>query len=99
MAGRCRAVLVEQPRAMSMARAFIKARSVMMALGRRSFCSASMARKPVRLASRSRSAITAGMVPLPGRDIPSASVTQFMELAVNIPAQEPQPGQAASSSS
>ena len=42
---------------------------------------------------------TAGMVPLPGRPRPRASVRQFMELAVNMPAQEPQPGQAHSSSS
>ena len=37
------------------------------------------------------------MVPLPGRATPSASVRQFIELAVNIPEQEPQVGQAASS--
>ena len=37
------------------------------------------------------------MVPLPGRPRPSASVRQFMELAVNIPAHEPHPGQAQSS--
>src|SRR5574343_1729794 len=34
------------------------------------------------------------MVPLPGRDKPSASVRQFIELAVNMPEQEPQVGQA-----
>jgi hypothetical protein len=39
--------------------------------------------------------MTAGMVPLPGSPIPMASVRQFMELAVNMPAQEPQVGQAA----
>ena len=32
--------------------------------------------------------------PLPGCDKPSASVRQFIELAVNIPEQEPQVGQA-----
>ena len=37
---------------------------------------------------------TAGIVPLPERAMPSASVRQFMEFAVNIPAHEPQPGQA-----
>ena len=36
-------------------------------------------------------------VPLPGRARPIASVRQFIELAVNIPAQEPQVGQADSS--
>src|SRR5690606_3262459 len=36
----------------------------------------------------------ARVVPLPGRDRPSASVRQFMELAVNMPEQEPQVGHA-----
>src|SRR5690606_4973273 len=36
----------------------------------------------------------ASTVPLPGSDSPIASVRQFMELAVNIPEQEPQVGQA-----
>ena len=49
---------------------------------------------PAFLARRSAAAWTAGMVPLPGRPMPRASVRQFMELAVNMPAQEPQPGQA-----
>ena len=35
----------------------------------------------------------------PGKPIPKTSVTQFMLLAVNIPEQEPQPGQALCSSS
>src|SRR5690606_26209975 len=39
------------------------------------------------------------MVPLPGRARPSASVRQFMELAVNMPEQEPQVGQALRSAS
>ena len=34
------------------------------------------------------------MLPLPGSASPSASVRQFIELAVNIPEQEPQVGQA-----
>ena len=38
------------------------------------------------------------MVPLPGRAMPMASVRQFMELAVYMPEQEPQVGQASSSS-
>ncbi|OPZ97380.1 MAG: hypothetical protein BWY72_01240 [Bacteroidetes bacterium ADurb.Bin416] len=37
------------------------------------------------------------MVPLPGRAKPRASLRQFMELAVNIPEQDPQVGQAACS--
>ena len=34
------------------------------------------------------------MVPLPGSDSPMASVSEFIELAVNIPEQLPHPGQA-----
>ncbi len=33
-------------------------------------------------------------MPLPGSDRPSASVRQFIELAVNMPEHEPQVGQA-----
>ena len=36
----------------------------------------------------------ARIVPLPGRLMPIASVSEFMEFAVNIPEQLPQPGQA-----
>ena len=39
----------------------------------------------------------ARVVPLPGRARPSASVGQFMELAVNMPEHDPQVGQAFSS--
>ncbi len=39
----------------------------------------------------------ASVEPLPGSERPSASVRQFIELAVNIPEQEPQVGHAASS--
>ena len=34
------------------------------------------------------------MVPLPGSAMPTTSARQFMELAVNMPEQEPQVGQA-----
>src|SRR5690606_6250986 len=44
--------------------------------------------------SCSRSAWVATSEPLPGRLSPRASVRQFMELAVNMPEQEPQVGQA-----
>ena len=37
------------------------------------------------------------MVPLPGSASPIASVRQFIEFAVNMPEQDPQVGQAASS--
>ena len=41
-----------------------------------------------------RSACVASSEPLPGSERPSASVRQFIELAVNMPEQEPQVGQA-----
>jgi hypothetical protein len=49
---------------------------------------------PASRNSRSRSACVASVEPLPGSDSPSASVRQFIELAVNMPEQEPQVGQA-----
>ena len=52
---------------------------------------------PAIFANRIRADITAGMVPFPGRARPMASERQFMEFAVNMPEQEPQVGQAASS--
>ena len=51
----------------------------------------------VRPASRNSSRLSewvARTVPLPGNDNPSASVRQFIELAVNIPEHDPQVGQA-----
>ena len=46
------------------------------------------------MARSSRRRSTAGADELPGRDIPRASATEAMVLAVNIPAQEPSVGQA-----
>src|SRR5574344_39906 len=46
------------------------------------------------LNKRIRFLCVARIVPLPGRAIPIASVSEFIELAVNIPEQHPQPGQA-----
>ncbi len=54
---------------------------------------------PACLARRRRSEYTAGIVPFPGSAIPIASVRQFMEFAVNRPAQLPHVGQASFSSS
>ena len=51
-------------------------------------------RWPASTNRRLRSAWVATTVPLPGSDRPSASVRQFIELAVNMPEQEPQVGQA-----
>ncbi len=97
MAVRWSTVFVEQPRAMSTVRAFSKASGLMIFRGVNPFSSISSTFWPATLASRSRAAITAGTVPFPGSPRPMASVRQFMELAVNIPEQEPQVGQAASS--
>ena len=44
-----------------------------------------------------RAVCVASVEPLPGSARPSASVRQFIELAVNIPEHDPQVGQAASS--
>ena len=47
--------------------------------------------------SARRAVCVASVVPFPGRASPIASARQFIEFAVNIPEQEPQVGQAASS--
>ena len=90
--------MVDPPRAMSRAMALSKASLVRMSLGRMFFSSRVMIMRPASFARRSLAEDTAGMVPFPGSARPSASIRQFMVLAVNIPAQEPQVGQASSSS-
>ena len=62
-----------------------------------SFSKSSIIFIPACLARRILSEYTAGIVPFPGSPIPSASVKQFMELAVYIPEQEPHVGHAFSS--
>src|SRR3984957_6283928 len=52
---------------------------------------------PARSNSPRRAACVASVLPLPGRARPIASVRQFIELAVNMPEQDPQVGQADSS--
>ena len=63
-------------------------------LARSSAWHSSTARRPARRKSSLRVACVATRVPLPGRDRPSASVRQFIELAVNMPEHDPQVGQA-----
>ena len=99
IAGRCRAVFVEPPKAMSTVIAFLKALSFMICLGVSCALTRATMAFPEVFASLIRSAWTAGMVPLPGSAIPKASLRQFIEFAVNMPAQEPAPGQAQPSSS
>ena len=94
MAVKCKMVLVEQPMAISVRMAFSMAFSVIISEGLISAFSRSITRSPASFARRRRALITAGMVPEPGRDIPMVSVRQFMELAVYIPEQLPQVGQA-----
>ncbi len=53
--------------------------------------------RPASWYSCLRAVWVASVEPLPGSARPSASVRQFIELAVNMPEQEPQVGQAASS--
>ena len=93
MASRCSTLLVEQPRAISVATAFLKAAGVRISRGQMFFFTSSMICIPECLASWMRPLCTAGIVPLPGRAMPMASLRQFMELAVYIPEQLPQPGQ------
>ena len=97
MAGRCRIVLVEQPRAMSVVMAFQMASSVRTSLARMFFRTSSMTCIPASFASLMRAEYGAGMVPLPERPMPMTSVRQFMEFAVYMPEQEPQDGQTFSS--
>ncbi len=52
-----------------------------------------MTAMPACFASSIRAEYTAGMVPLPRRPMPRASVRQFMEFAVYMPEQEPHVGQ------
>ncbi len=99
MAGRCSTVLVEQPSAISRHSALRNAFSVMILSGVRPSSTICTMRMPVFLARRIRALSTAAMVPFPGSAIPMTSVMQFMELAVNMPEQEPQPGQALDSTS
>jgi hypothetical protein len=102
----CSTVLVEPPIAMSSAMAFSKAAFeagdvarqhavvvlLVVALGEVDDQVAGLDEQ------RLRSAWVASVEPLPGSDRPSASVRQFIELAVNMPEQEPQVGQASARS-
>ena len=92
-------LLVEQPRAISMVRALIKASFVIISLGRIFFRYISITCMPACFASLMRSEYTAGIVPLPLSPIPRTSVRQFMLLAVYMPEQEPQVGHAFASNS
>ena len=98
-ANRCSTVLVEAPIAMSSVSALMNDSRFKIMRGVTSLATRFMIASPARLARRMRSAETAGIVPLPGRAMPSASARQLSELAVYMPQQLPQPGQAQFSSS
>ena len=53
--------------------------------------------RPASRNSSRRAVCVASVEPLPGSDSPSASVRQFIELAVNMPEHEPHVGHAFSS--
>ena len=100
-ASRCSTVLVDPPMAMSSDIAFSNASKEAMPRGSTEASSCSYQRRarstisqPASTNSRRRSAWVASSEPLPGSAKPSASVRQFMELAVNMPEHEPQVGQA-----
>ena len=63
------------------------------------FLTSSITCMPACFASSILAEYTAGIVPLPCKPIPRTSVKQFIELAVYIPEQEPQVGQALFSNS
>ncbi len=106
-ASACSTVLVEPPMAMSQHEGVISACSgddveradvlLQAALQRVRGAAVQLQALGVELGgARPRVQRSAGMVPLPGSARPSTSPRQFMELAVNMPAQLPQPGQARS---
>ena len=97
IAGKCNAVFEDPPNAISTATAFSNASFVIMSSGLKSAFKTSIICIPAFLASLALSENTAGTVPFPGSPIPSASVKQFIVFAVYIPEQEPQVGQAISS--
>ena len=96
---RCNTLFVLPPNAISTAKALAIASSFIMSLGLISLANNCNICFPVSFAKRTRWAITAGIVPFPGKAIPKASARQFIVLAVNIPAQLPQPGHAFDSNS
>ncbi len=82
-------MLVEPPRAMSIAIAFMNAFSVMMLLGVSPSSRRVIICRPVSKAMRILVAPTGGAVAIYGRVIPMASMRHCIEFAVNIPAQAP----------
>ncbi len=87
-------VLVLPPIAASSAMALSMLAGVTMSSGQTLLSRSHMTWWAAWRASASRSGLRAIAVPFPGRAMPRASHRQFMLLAVNMPEQEPQVGQA-----
>ena len=94
IASKCRTALVEPPSAITTEIAFSNAFLVMIWLGRMSLAMRFITARPLSNAKSSLRESTAAGEALPGRDIPIASPTDAIVLAVNIPAQDPSLGQA-----
>ncbi len=94
----CKTVFVEPPIAISRAKASSNASAVTISRGLMSFSKRVIICLEALSANSSRSGVVARAVPLKGKAKPKTSIRQFIELAVNIPEQEPQEGQARCSS-
>ena len=94
MAKVCNTVFVEPSIAISRANASSIASRVTISLGFKSFLIFSTSLNAAALIISLRCSLTAKAVPLYGSAKPKTSIKQFIEFAVNIPAQEPQVGQA-----
>ena len=99
MARRCRTAFVDPPSAIDTAMAFSNASRVMIWRGRIPRFRRLTTASPEAWARASRRGSMAGGVADPGSDMPSASPIDDIVLAVNIPAQDPSPGQATRSMS
>ncbi len=97
IAGRCKTVLDDPPKAKSTVTAFSNDLREMIFEVVKFSSTIFTILSPDLTAILSFSESTAGVVPHLGREIPRASERHAIVLAVNIPAQEPQVGQAASS--
>ncbi len=97
MARRCSTALVEPPKAMTTAMAFSNASLVMICRAVIPCRSSPMTASPDLRAKPSRRRSVAGGAAEPGMDMPMASATDAMVLAVYIPPQAPSPGQIARS--
>ena len=94
IASRCSTAFVEPPSAIATAIAFSNASLVMIWRGRRSSSSRRMTARPLSYAKSSRRRSTAGGDAEPGSDMPIASPTDAIVLAVNMPAHDPSVGHA-----